>query len=93
MWDQISLEGPLALVDGRLAIIIPLEAGGAPLAPYARGIGVVEDACLKVVIQPWLAAQLRVGAGSLVVVDNLDGKFRITRSAANDGPAGPSGAV
>jgi hypothetical protein len=39
---------------------------------------------LTVVIQPWLAGKLRIGAGSLVVVDNNDGKLRITRAAAND---------
>jgi len=39
-----------------------------------------------VVIQPWLAEKLRIGAGSLVFVDNCDGKFNITRSAKNDDP-------
>jgi hypothetical protein len=60
----------------------PTPASG--LAPLATGIGEVKDDCLCVVIQPWLAEKLRIGEGSLVVVDNEEGKFRITRSARND---------
>ena len=54
------------------------------LAPLARGIGVVEGEYLKVVIQPWLAEKLRIVAGSLVVVDNVNGEFTITRSACTN---------
>jgi len=36
------------------------------------------------VIQPWLAEKLRIVAGSLVVVDNVNGKFTITRSACTN---------
>jgi hypothetical protein len=75
------------VVDGKLAILIPLEAGGAVLAPLATGIGQIDGEFLKVVIQPWLAEKLRIGAGSLVIVDNMQGQLRITRSAANDEPA------
>jgi hypothetical protein len=84
MAEIISLEGPVEIVDGELAVVIPLEAGGAALAPLAKGIGKIEGEFLKVVIQPWLAEKLRIGAGSLVIVDNANGKFTITRSAAND---------
>jgi hypothetical protein len=82
--DAVSLEGPVEIVDGELAILVPLDAGGAVLAPLAKGIGEIDGEFLKVVIQPWLAEKLRIGAGSLVNVDNLNGKFTITRSAAND---------
>ncbi len=84
MAEVISLERPVELVDGDLAILIPLGAGGAALAPLARGIGEIDGEFLKVVIQPWLAEKLRIGAGSLVIVDNANGKFTITRSPAND---------
>ena len=84
MAEVISLEGPVEVVDGELAILIPLEAGGSELAPLAKGIGQIDGEFLKVVIQPWLAEKLRIGAGSLVIVDNVNGKFTITRSAAND---------
>ena len=84
MSDKISLEGPVELVDGELILRIPLAAGGDILAPLAHGIGEVDGENLKVVIRPWLAEKLRIGAGSLVFVDNYNGKFTITRSAKND---------
>ena len=84
MDDFISIEGPVELVSGELMICIPLSAGGDQLAPFARGIGRIEGDCLCVVIQPRLAEKLRIEEGSLVVVDNKNGKFTITRSASND---------
>jgi hypothetical protein len=84
MQDVISLEGPVELMGNRLAVRIPLIAGGDKLATLARGIGEVDGEYLNVTIQPWLAEKLRIGAGSLVVVDNCNGKFTITRSAKND---------
>jgi hypothetical protein len=84
MTDFVSLEGPLENIDGKLVLRIPLEAGGNKLALFARGIGEIENDYLKVIIQPWLAEKLRVSADSLVIVDNKNGKFNITRSAAND---------
>ena len=84
MPEPISIEGPVELLDGKLTIRIPLEAGGDQLAPFARGMGVVDGEFLNVVIQPWLAEKLRIEAGSLVFVDNKNGNFTITRSAAND---------
>jgi len=86
MSEKISLEGPVELIDGKLTLQIPLAAGGNKLASLVRGIGQVEGENLKVVIKPWLAEKLRIGAGSLVHVDNLNGKFTITRSAKNDDP-------
>jgi hypothetical protein len=88
MADIISLEGQVENIDGKLILRIPLEVGGDRLAPFAGRIGEIKDGCLNVVIQPWLAEFLRVSAGSLVFVDNKDGKFNITRSAANDSPQG-----
>jgi hypothetical protein len=64
-----------------------MDAGGDKLAPLARGIGVVENGFLIVIIKPWLAEKLKISPGSLVVVDNANGKFTITRSAANDAGA------
>ena len=84
MSQPISIEGPVELVDGKLTLRIPLAAGGARLADLARGIGTMDGEYLYVTIQPWLADQLRIGPGSLVLVDNANGKFTITRSARND---------
>ncbi len=86
MTDLVSLEGPVELVEGELTIRIPLAAGGDRLAPLARGIGETDGEYLVVVIKPWLAEKLRIGAGSLVIVDNAEGRFRITRSDASDEP-------
>lgn len=80
----VSVEGPIELLDGKLVLAIPLDVGGDVLATYAKGIGTIENDCLVVEIRPWLAEKLNVQAGSLVVVDNEEGKFRITPSPAND---------
>ena len=74
----------MELEDGQLTLRIPLKAGGDKLAPLTKGIGGIQGLDLVVIIQPWLAEKLRIEANSLVVVDNAEGKFRITRSAAND---------
>jgi hypothetical protein len=87
MSDAVSIEGPVELIDDRLVLRIPLAVGGNKLAPLAKLSGTVEDEYLIVTIQPWLAEKLQIGPGSLVVVDNINGKFTITRSAANDDAA------
>ncbi len=85
MDDPISIEGPVERINGNLMLRIPLSVGGDRLAARSK-IGRIEDDYLCVIIQPWLAEKLRIDAGSLVVVDNLNGKFTITRSAKNDEP-------
>jgi hypothetical protein len=61
--EVVSLEGPVEIVDGELAILMPLDAGRAVLAPLAKGIGEIDGEFLKVVIQPWLAERLRIWSG------------------------------
>jgi len=65
MAEVVSLEGRVEMVDGELAILIPLKLRGAVIAPLAKGIGEINGEFLKVVIQPWLAEKLRIGPGSL----------------------------
>jgi hypothetical protein len=84
MDNFVSIEGPVERIDGNLILRIPLSAGGEQLSPSARGIGQIEGEYLCVLIRPWLAAKLRIKEGSLVVVDNKNGKFTLTRSASND---------
>ena len=72
-----SLEGPIDLVDGQLLLQIPLDAGGAAFVACARGISRVEGNELVITIPPWLAAQLQIGPGTTVQIDNSDGKFNI----------------
>jgi len=75
--ELISLSGPVEEIDGELVLLIPLRAGGDVLAPLARGISVIEGDFLKVTIPDWLAVKLRIGAGTIVNVNNRNGKFNI----------------
>ena len=82
MSEITSLEGPVDQVGDSFVLEIPLDVGGAALAPAARGIGVVEDGCLLVTIPAWLATQLQLTDGAIVQVDNRDGKFNIRLATA-----------
>ena len=73
MTDVVSLGGPVELYNEQLTLRIPLAAGGDKLVSFARGIGEVEGEYLNIVIKPWVAAELKIGIGSLVIVDNCDG--------------------
>jgi hypothetical protein len=42
MNEVISLEGPVLKINGELALMIPLEAGGSELVDCSRGISTVE---------------------------------------------------
>lgn len=77
---KISIRGPLESVDGKMFLLIPLEAGGSDLAESAGKIGRIEAGVLKVEILPWIAEKLDIHVGSVVTVDNLEGEFRITRT-------------
>lgn len=72
-----SLEGPVEALDGRLVLRIPLSQGGAALADCARGISEVVDDELYVFISGWLAEKLGICEGSIVIVDNRNGRFNI----------------
>ncbi len=82
--EYFSVEGPIELFEGQLAIRIPLSEGGDLFIACSKGIGKVVGDELIVVIQPWLAKHLCISEGSLVFVDNKNGKFNITRSPSND---------
>jgi hypothetical protein len=56
MAEVVSLQGPVEVVNGELALLIPLEAGAAVLAPLAKGIGKIDGEFLKVVIRPCAAS-------------------------------------
>jgi hypothetical protein len=76
--DEItSLQGPVEKIDGKLILFIPLAAGGDKLIECSRGISEVEGEYLKIIIPEWLAGMLRIDAGSLVSVDNQNGKCNI----------------
>ena len=73
------------MIDGQLALRIPLPLGGDRLAPLTPS-GTIHGDYLCVVIPPWLAEKLRIAEGSCVVLDNKNGTFTITRSGLNDAP-------
>jgi hypothetical protein len=82
--DTISLEGPVELFNDKLVIRIPLAVGGDHLAPFAAKMGRIEGDHLNVTIPPRLAKRLNIDVGTIVSVDNHDGKFTLARSAVND---------
>jgi hypothetical protein len=75
--DIISLQGPVEKIEGKLVLRIPLEAGGSELIECSRGISEVEKDYLKIAIPEWLAGMLRIDEGSLVSVDNRNGRCNI----------------
>ena len=72
-----SLHGPVEKLDGELVLRIPLQAGRDQLRDCSRGISEVRDGCLVITIQEWLAGMLRIEEGSVVAVDNRNGKCNI----------------
>ena len=75
--DITSLSGPVEKVNDQLVLRIPLEAGGSDLIECSRGISEIEGDYLKITIPEWLAGMLRIHEGSLVSVDNREGKCNI----------------
>jgi hypothetical protein len=75
-----SLRGPVESIDGRLMLRIPLAAGGNELVACSRGIGESDGEFLSIHIMDWLAEKLGVSEGSIVAVDNANGKFNIRRA-------------
>ena len=72
-----SLEGPVENYGGQLTLRIPLAAGGQELVECTRAISTVEEEILNIVIPGWLAEKLGISEGSIVTVDNANGKFNI----------------
>jgi hypothetical protein len=72
-----SLKGPVEKVDGKLVLRIPLSAGGDQFIDCSKGISEVEGEYLKVTIPEWLAGMLRIDEGSIVSIDNENGKCNI----------------
>jgi len=85
--ETISLEGPVELINDRLAVRIPLAVGGDQLAPLAKGLGKIEGEYLNVTIPRRLAKKLKISAGSIISVDNHKGKFNITLGSADAQPS------
>lgn len=78
--QKVSIGGSVEREGDELVLLIPRVEGGDVLAKHAHGIGEIVGDNLRVVIPEWLAEKLNVGEGSQVIVDNLEGKVRITRN-------------
>jgi len=74
---KISIEGPVEKIGNKLMLRIPLEVGGLDLLDYTRKIGSVVDDDLVIIIPDSLAEKLNVSEGSIVNVNNENGKFNI----------------
>jgi hypothetical protein len=77
--QQVWLEGPVELIDGKLTLAIPLDQGGDRLQESAKSISYIANDCLNVVIPDWLAEKIGVAEGTRVQIDNRDGRFNITK--------------
>lgn len=73
----ISLKGPVEKIGNKLMLRIPLEIGGLSLLDFTRKIGSVVDDDLVIIIPESLAEKLNIKEGSMVNVNNKDGKFNI----------------
>jgi len=83
--NPVSIKGPVLKVGGKFTLLIPLEAGGNDLIKCSRGIAEIVGEDLKVTIPDWLSDKMGLEEGSLVHVDNEDGKFNITAIEARPG--------
>ena len=77
MDDITHLEGPVEKIDGKLTLRIPLAAGADKFIQCSRGISEIDGEYLKIVIPEWLAGTLRIEEGSVVSVENENGKLNI----------------
>lgn len=78
-----SLKGPVETQNGELVLLIPLAAGGREMIGCSHGISEIDGDYLKIVIRPSLAEKLRIKDGSLVHVDNQNGKFNVYLALAD----------
>jgi len=77
MDNVTSLQGPIEKIDGKLTLLIPLEAGGDQFLECSKGIAEIQGEYLRITIPEWLSGLVRIEEGSLVSVDNANGKFNI----------------
>ena len=63
-----------------VVIRIPLDAGGEQLRLVCEAISEIDADDLVVPIPDWLAKKIQVGEGTMVYVDDRDGKFNITKA-------------
>jgi hypothetical protein len=77
MNNVTSLQGSIEKIDGKLTSLLLLEAGGDQFIECSRGIAEILGEYLRITIPEWLSGMLRIDEGSVVTVDNENGKFNI----------------
>ena len=75
MAEVVSLEGPVEW-PRRTRTSFPWKPAGL-FSRHSRRESARSTASSCVIIRPWLAEKLRIAAGSLVIVDNANGKFTL----------------
>jgi hypothetical protein len=91
MDKMISWTGPVLKINGELVLMISLAEGGDEFVDCSRSLSEVQGEYLRIVIQEWLPAMLRLDQGDLVCVHKTGGKFH--SNAPNPGPRNGSGQI
>jgi hypothetical protein len=82
MSDPVSVKSSIELIDGQLTLRIPLDEGGEELISCTSRFASVESDYLYITLPDWMTERLGVSEGSVVVVDNRDGKFNVRLDVA-----------
>jgi hypothetical protein len=77
MSEVFSLQGPVEKIDGKLMLRIPPAAGADQFIECSKGISEIDGEFLSITIPEWLSGLLRIEEGSVVTVNNANGKFNI----------------
>jgi len=72
------------MTDGKLVLNVPLANGGSEFVECSKGISKVEEKYLKIVVPDWMATKMGFGKGSLVDINNRDGKLHIDSAIESD---------
>jgi hypothetical protein len=78
------MTGPVVEYGEFFWLLIPLKDGGKNFVKCAKGVSVVEDGYLKVYIAANVAKGIGIQNGSIVQIDNLNGKLNVRLANANE---------
>jgi len=78
-----TMTGPVVEHEGYFWLIIPLGQGGKHFIDCSKGVSLVEDGYLKIFIAARVAEGLGIRNGSMVQINNRDGKLNIRLADSN----------
>lgn len=78
-----TITGPAVEHGGNFWLIIPLEPGGKHFVDCTKGTSIVEDGYLKIFIAARVAEVIGIRNGSIVQIDNRDGKLNVQLTNSN----------